>query len=73
MSGKSRYTTQEIFIWRDVPDNETETRRLYNFLETRFKLPWLEDSEVAKFDNNRSLRIRHGANYVSIKLKGKQL
>lgn len=69
MSGKSTYTTQEIFIWRDVPDSKIEIRRLFNFLRARFKLSWLENSVVTKLDDNRSLWIRQGANYVSIKLK----
>lgn len=38
ISGKNTYTTQEIFIWRDVPASKIETRRLLNLLEQRYRL-----------------------------------
>lgn len=68
ISGKNTYTTQEIFIWRDVPASKIETGRLLNFLEQRYRLSWLEHAEIAKSDDNNSLWIRYDANYVSIKL-----
>lgn len=68
ISGKNTYTTQEIFIWRDVPASKIETRRLLNFLEQNYRLSWLEHAAIAKSDDNNSLWIRYNANYVSIKL-----
>jgi hypothetical protein len=35
ISGKNTYTTQEIFIWRDVPASKTEDKTFIKFLKTK--------------------------------------
>lgn len=64
---------QDLFIWQHVPTNEREKRHLLNFLEERYALLWVKRASLAKSEDNNSLWIRGGANYVSIKLdKGKK-
>jgi hypothetical protein len=69
VSGNALHSGQDIFVWQHVPAYEPETRHLLNFLEKTYGLPWVRRVSPAKTDDNNSLWIRRGANYVSIKLE----
>jgi hypothetical protein len=57
-----------IFFWQHVPGNDLETSILLDFLEKTHNLPWVKRASLTKSDDNNSLWIRIGTDYVSIKL-----
>jgi hypothetical protein len=57
-----------IFFWQHVPEDKLETSLFLNFLEERHKLSWVKSASITKSEDNNSLWIRIGTDYVSIKL-----
>jgi len=60
---KSRF----LFRWENVPDNESETDRLIQFLKDYFNLFWVESATVIK-ENGNTIKISHGDESVEITL-----
>jgi len=56
-----------LFRWENVPDNESETDRLIQFLKDYLNLFWVESATVLK-ENGNTISISHGDKSVEITL-----
>jgi hypothetical protein len=58
--------TEEVFIWQDVPG--LDNIRLVDFLKRKFNLDWIDNAEITKFEDGKTIKISKRSNSVLIKL-----
>ncbi|MBZ0176043.1 hypothetical protein [Candidatus Methanoperedens sp. BLZ2] len=60
------FTDEFLFGWDEIPGNDN--RRLIEFLIRNFGINWVEFAEIAKTDDNRSIKLSYENNFLSLKL-----
>jgi len=60
-----------LFSWGDIPGNDNE--RLIEFLTQNFGIGWVKTAKIEKIDNDKTIKVFTGKNYLSLKLNDKKL
>ncbi len=55
-----------LFSWDDVPGNDS--RRLIEFLEDNLEVEWVENAEIKKSDNGKTITVTNGKTSLIFKL-----
>ena len=59
-----------LFSWDGIPGNDNE--RLIEFLKQNFGIGWVKTAKIEKIDNDKTIKVFTGKNYISLKLNDKK-
>jgi|GEM_PF-484527 len=59
-----------VFIWDEIPGKDNE--KLIDFLKKNFKIDWVTNAKIEKFDDDKTIKISTGKNSLSLKLNDKK-
>jgi hypothetical protein len=59
-----------LFSWDGIPGNDNE--RLIEFLKQNFGIGWVKTATIEKIDNDKTIKLFTGKNYISLKLNDKK-
>ena len=57
---------QYWFSWNEIPGKDKE--RLIGFLKKRFNIEWADSAKIEKIDDDMTIRLSFGKNYLTLKL-----
>lgn len=70
MKNETLIKRKYLFSWDGIPG--TDNVKLIEIIEQRHNIDWLKTAKIEKIDNDRSIKIYNGINFLSLRLNDKK-